>query len=397
MTATKKAKVPAKKPTASYKTDYKKHKKWPTLYKKASTGKDVEWNIHVDRINDCGGAVIVVTHGQVGGKMQTATQNVATGKNIGRANETTPFQQAVSEAEAKWLKQKDKGYAETVGGANMTLKPMLALKYEDEKDKVTFPAFLQPKLDGYRCLAHKETNTLVRLISRQGKEFGHWLNHIREELLRIMSVGETLDGELYVHGVPFQTVGSWIKKECPESKHVQYHIYDIVMVDAAFFQRTRTLLDRFFHFHGPEGTLKQVETRMVLSHEGVEAAHAEFVAAGYEGVMLRTDLCPYKQGYRSHNLLKVKAWADAEFEIVAVRAGKGKMENQAIFTCKMAESGAVFDVKPKGRDALREEYLKHPEKCLGKMLTVKYFALTDEEPKVPRFPSGVSIRDYDIQ
>ena len=31
------------------------------------------------------------------------------------------------------------------------MKPMLAHKLEDKKDKVYFPGYVQPKLDGVRC------------------------------------------------------------------------------------------------------------------------------------------------------------------------------------------------------------------------------------------------------
>lgn len=385
-------------------------KTWPTLYKSSSKSKEQQWDITVVPavIGEVSPGIvgipadIIVRHGQVGGKIQESKVHIDKGKNLGKANETTPYQQACSEAASKFLKQKDKGYSEERGGGSMERKPMLAHKYEDCKDKVVFPAYIQPKLDGMRCIAHRETPTLVTLTSRLGKEFGHWLNHIRDALGKLMEVGETWDGELYVHGMPFQTLSSLVKKEQPDTKKIQYHVYDKV-TDDVFADRSFAIalaLD-------PEGTeaaepwkpvdpcLVKVPTLSVKDHTEVEFYHEHFVSRGYEGAILRVGDCTYKQGYRSRELLKVKAWQDGEFRIVGVKAGIGKMANQGIFVCEMPDKSATFDVKPTGRDSLRETYLREKDKYIGKMYTVKYFSMTDSEKPVPRFPSGIAVRDYE--
>jgi hypothetical protein len=186
------------------------HYVWPTLYKTASKGKEQQWDICVVPLHGERGD-IVVEHGQVGGKIQVAIVTVEKGKNLGKKNATTGKEQAVLEAQAKWLKQQDKGYSVERGGGSMELKPMLAHKYEDVKD-IVFPAHIQPKLDGCRCLAYRESEDVVRLISRQGKDFGKWLGHIREALKHMMKVGDVFDGELYVHGTS--------RRSCPGSKRI---------------------------------------------------------------------------------------------------------------------------------------------------------------------------------
>lgn len=369
-------------------------KNWPKLYKKSSKDKEQQWDIKVVPVSgepgkpDC--ADIVVNHGQVDGKIQTSTVHVTQGKNLGKANATTPYTQAWSEAEAKWLKQKDKGYSEERGGGSMELKPMLAHKYEDCKDKVTFPAYLQPKLDGVRCLAHRESETKVRLISRQGKDFGTSLDHIRDTLLNILDVGETWDGELYVHGMTFQKLISLVKKDQPDSKKLEYHVYDKIS-DERFSFRNSHLVENIPYEHP---TIKFVWTAILYSHVAVESAHEKFVSEGYEGVMLRVGDCTYKQGYRSRELLKVKSFKDGEFKILDIVPGIGKMEDQGIFVCEMPD-GTRFNCKPKGRDELRQDYLANKDKYIGKMLIVSYFEMTDSEHPVPRFPSGIAVRDYE--
>jgi predicted DNA-binding WGR domain protein len=79
-------------------------KTFPTLYKKTITGADQFWSIETED------NTILTCWGQVGGKEQTATETIAAGKNIGRANETTPEEQAQIEAQGQqeeepWLRR----------------------------------------------------------------------------------------------------------------------------------------------------------------------------------------------------------------------------------------------------------------------------------------------------
>lgn len=380
-------------------------KKFPVLYKTASDGKEQQWEIKVVPVYSVGDvaagteqpvAEIVTTHGQVGGKMQTATVRVEKGKNLNKANATTAWQQGQLEAEAKWKKQLDKGYSESRGGASMDLKPMLAQKYEDRKDKVDFAnAFVQPKLDGVRALAIRKGDN-ISLLSRQGKEHVG-LAHIRTSLLAVMPDGAIWDGELYHHDIEFQKIISLVKKEQTESARVQYHVYDSVG-DEGFELRNHavaTALD-------PEGTessgtkpnpcLVLVPTLRVRSHDEVFAAHAEHVAAGYEGAMLRWGTNGYKSGYRSEHLLKIKSWTDGEFEIVDVVPGVGKEADKGTFVCKTAQ-GTLFNCRPEGSDSVRAEYLANKANYISKQLKVKYFDLTTSEAPVPRFPVGLAVRD----
>jgi DNA ligase-1 len=369
------------------------HYVWPALYKTASKGKEQQWDICVVPLHGERGD-IVVEHGQVGGKIQVAIVTVEKGKNLGKKNATTGKEQAVLEAQAKWLKQQDKGYSVERGGGSMELKPMLAHKYEDVKD-IVFPAHIQPKLDGCRCLAYRESEDVVRLISRQGKDFGKWLGHIREALKHMMKVGDVFDGELYVHGVNFQTVLSWIKKDQPDTSKLEYHVYDRVSADG-FLDR---MLQTFPRIAGgslaSETTcIRTVDTDSVNSREEVQAKHEEYVAAGYEGAILRLGDCKYTQGYRSRQLLKVKSFMDAEFKCVDVVDGVGKCAGQGIYVLE-TDKGACFNAKPKGRDEVRFDLFTNKADYIGKMVTVTFFEWTTSETPIPRFPIAIGVRDYE--
>jgi DNA ligase 1 len=369
---------------------------FPMLYKESSIGKIQRWVISVEEQPD-GTANYVTRYGQVDGKQQETTVKVTTGKNIGKANETTPYQQAFSEAGAKWLKQKDKGYSESLRDASLfdpiIRRPMLAHDYQKYGHKVKYPCFVQPKLDGVRCIAYgdygKDGNFHVILLSRQGKQFD--IPHLKATLASILEKNPelVLDGELYAHGHTFQEIISWVKRTQSDTEKIKYHVYDNI----APFSFAKRIEDVHEFIEGVPH-LVAVPTRVINKEEEIVEKHDEFKAKGFEGIMVRHGDCHYKEGYRSQELLKMKTFCDSEFKIIGAKEGVGKCEGQCIFTCETA-LGTPFDVKIMGTDAYRQKLWAHRDDYIGQMLTVKYFEMTDGEASVPRFPVGVGIRDFE--
>jgi DNA ligase-1 len=112
---------------------------------------------------------------------------------------------------------------------------------------------------------------------------------------------------------------------------------------------------------------------------------------GYEGAMIRNTLSLY-ENKRSYGLQKIKEFDDAEFEIIGVEAGRGRMSECAIFVCK-TKKGDEFNCKMEGSlDALKV-FLQKPKSVIGKVLTVRYQGMTSGD--VPRFPIGVTVRNYE--
>jgi DNA ligase-1 len=365
-------------------------KQFPTLYKFASSGKVQQWTISAGQYQ-VGGAFYSTEYGQQGGSLQETTVDITEGKNVGKKNETSPYQQALSEAESKWKKKQDKGYSPNAPQQLKVTSPMLAKSYDKEKKKVKFPCIYQPKLDGMRCIAAK-VNGIVNMFSRGGKPIDT-LPHINSLLEELMDDGEILDGELYTHGVAFQKVISWIKRNQPDSVKVQYNVYDMINSDAypKRFKRICRLIGK-----KGKGIIRTVYTDVVNSHAEIAAAHKEQCARGFEGIMLRLGKCEYKIGRRSSDLLKVKKFFDEEFEIIGAFENIGKQKGQCTFTC-VTKTGATFNVKPMGTSQEREQYWTDWQSgsLKGNMLTVRFFEWTTSTPKVPRFPIGVTIRDYE--
>ena len=390
---------------------------FPILHGEATTGKTKVWSIRVIENEGCG--IIETIHGYLGGLMQTNQKTITTGKNIGKKNATTAFQQAVSESKSAWIKKKEMGYSELVTEKNSndvsgvvvstteeplentlmgkciddTLPfPMLAHEYTKRGKTDIFKkgCYVQPKLDGTRCLGVVGKG----LFSRNRKIYSH-LEHIRAELNKL-PVGIILDGELYSDKMTFQEVVGLVKLEnlkkgdAERQRHIKYHIYD-VMNDKPYQERYTNLENIFRNNYFQHLVL--VSTITCDSEEKMKEQHAAYVEAGYEGIMLRARFGMYKNA-RSVDLLKYKEFFDDEYEIIGYEQGIGLEAGCIIWICKTPE-GRSFSCRPRGTREGRQELFLRGKEYIGKMLTVRYQELTSSEHKVPRFPVGISVRDYE--
>jgi DNA ligase-1 len=331
--------------------------------------------------------VIERRYGVHGGALTTSTKPISVGKNIGRSNETTPFEQACKEAQALFKKQIESGYSEFPEnvGSNGPALPMLAHNYEKHSHKITFPAFVQPKLDGVRMLCGLVDGT-VQTLSRTGKPFGSKaLNGIVQELQTLLVPGVWLDGELYSDSLTFEEIVSACRKE-DSNLNIEYHVYDM------FSNQKESFLKRFDNLCLLKFCqIKRVPTFTVDSHEQVCEFHDRFVKEGYEGIMIRNRNSLYNHK-RSYDLQKFKNFQDEEFVIVDIKEATGNDAGTAIIQCK-TEQGDTFWVRPRGTREYRAEMLKQKDLLIYRLLTVRFQNMTDKG--IPRFPVGIIVRDYE--
>ena len=392
---------------------------FPTLSNTAKSGKSQYWTIRVTQ-NAEGHGVISTKYGFVGGAEQTGEKIVSEGKNVGKKNETSPFQQAVSEARATWNKKLTGGYAqEAVGGSGSGAGaspsvaadagiaadrsavidvdiplPMLAEKFQQRGKAIVFPCFIQPKFDGTRTVGLCGIPSgKPCLYSRNRKTYPH-LEHI-QAVLRKLPSGLILDGEVFTKALPFQEIVGLVKKKTlldedkPKHALLEFHVYDIVDTTKTCEERLAILSGLF---KGLEGTvLKLCPTEELASKEGLKAKHDEYVAAGFEGIMLRNKKGLYI-GKRSAELQKYKEMMDDEYKIVGFYEGEGEEAGAVVWECVTPE-GRTFRCRPKGTHEERRVLFKNGASCIGKMLTVTYQELTTDG--IPRFPIGTVIRDYE--
>ena len=408
-----------------------------------------------------------ITHGYINGKQQIAYRDYNTGKNIGRSNETTPLAQCISETQRKWTDKKEKeaysdtkpadcgeGYGDisgndyydddeddSVASAAFTVGPflpMLAQTFNPDnaiiaaattgaavaskrKKVITFPCYVQPKLDGLRCVSyatHGGGSGGVALQSRTGALFTG-LPAIAAALRPYLSQHPNIviDGELYTDQMPFEELTGLIKKkkitdddvEC--LKKVKYHVYDIydrALPDMPYSERMGVLAAAVRRCGCVANDAGVSAARMLRSDTEAAAVvvlvrtekvavlsdfrrlFAEFVEAGYEGIMLRNAAGVYCANYRSNDLQKYKEFMEEEYRIIGFTQGEGRDAGAVIWVCETAD-GKVFSVRPRGTMEQRRAWFNDGESYIGKNVTVIFQELTEEGK--PRFPVGKAVRD----
>ena len=268
--------------------------------------------------------------------------------------------------------------------------PMLAYDYKKKSDKVIFPCFIQPKLDGVRALGIGN-----ELFSRNGNIFPT-LEHIKKELENNKE-NLILDGELYTDDIHFEKIVGLVKKNNKSKEEeidflkIFFNIFDYVDENLTFEKRLIKLTEFFSKYNFKY--LKLVKTEICYKKELIEKYLDNYINEGYEGIIIRNSQGKYEENIRSNNLLKLKRFIDEEFEIINYTTpSEGKEIGCVIWECKTKE-GKKFSVRPEGNYNERKKLYKEGKKYIGKMLTVRYQELTND--KVPRFPVGVCIRDYE--
>jgi DNA ligase 1 len=279
------------------------------------------------------------------------------------------------------------------------IKPMLAYKVGKKEVDWSEKVFIQPKLDGVRCVISKDG-----AYSRTGKE---WLNihHITAKLEPFFETypDVILDGELYNHDLKndFEKIISLVRKTKPtegdrveSAGYVQFHCYDYIpgpaLRRAKFSSRIKWLYAEL-----PESyCVKFTSTYLVNKYEEALNMHQDaFLANGYEGSILRLDK-PY-ECKRSYNLQKFKDFHDTEATIVGYVPGKGKFtgligkflmrdDNGIEFGCPIGKGYNFQD---------RRDILENVHDYIGKQATFTYFERTKANSY--RHPLYKTLRNYE--
>jgi DNA ligase-1 len=343
-----------------------------------------------------------------------ATQHwsVSKAKNIGKKNETTPEWQAILDAKAKINKKLKAEYFETQGEAIETayVSPMLAYSSDLYIDEITYTegeVFVQPKLDGMRCIKDKGS-----MKSRKNRD----IETLPDIAALLPESNIVLDGELYSHGASFQEVMKMVKKVGPETHKIKYHVYDTIS-DKPFVVRFGELLELVKEM-GPNSPIRIVPTFPVSSREEIDMCHAKFLEAGYEGTMIRWGNESYEIDKRSKHLLKHKDFKDMACTIVDVvpsekrpdlgvvhcrlnekkwlhKSGTGTILRVSDTEMEVKNGEVVFDYPEFGcgmkfSHEEREDILANKYEYIGQTAEIRYFEETDDG--IPRFPVCVGFR-----
>jgi len=367
----------------------------PIIFKRTETGSIQQLELIVKN-----NTFYTVT-GKVGGKLITSIPTVVEGKNIGRSNETSPVEQAIKEAQAKWDKKVEKGYStniKKIDTCRTYFEPMLAHKYNDYKDNIKFPVLVSPKIDGCRMVAQKNG-----LWTRNGKPYVS-CPHIIELLKPIFDIHPTwvIDGEVYSHDNNFEKIISLVKRTKPTITDLKdsEDMVKLWIFDGLTEYKTMGFWTRFDKIKNEIKNLIPdykkhivfVENEIANSHEEVVKAHDKYVSQGYEGVMIRVADSEY-ENKRSKHLLKLKAFLDDEYEIIDIIEGKGNRSGMAGNLELKMPNGKTFSAGIRGGEDYYKELLKNKNKLIGKNTTIRYQNLSEDG--IPRFPIAINIAPID--
>lgn len=420
-------------------------KQFDILYARNSNNTINAWSISVEPLENMK-ALIHIAEGQLEGKETNTTRAVNKGKNIGKMNETTAYEQACKEAQSRWEKKKKQGYKslkdlniniesyeEEKSGDVLTLnnaiesslplnrtdannlsKPMKAQPYfkEDGSVRIKFPCFGQSKLNGFRVMARWEKvkenvgtllETEVEKVVFRSKEGLRYdiLEHIEKEFTKEMfstinikgeQIEIVFDGEMYIPNEILSEISSAVRKRNNKTEKLKFYIFDIAISEVnqksrlQFLDEFRTLL-----INNSCKNILTVNSIKINSNEEAQEFTDTCIKQGYEGAIFRDINAEYQFGKRPQTMVKLKRFQDKEFKIVDVVGGDNSPE-LGVFIC-VQEQGLKFKVTPEGSQDIKKEYLSNKTKYIGKKLTVRFFERTKDN--LPFHAVGTTIRDYE--
>lgn len=336
-----------------------------TLYKQGASHIQ-EWSISMS------GETIYIEHGVLHGKKQIKTETVPRGK-AGRSM----HQQITSRVNSRINKQKLQGYKDTIeeakeGPSNALglIQPMLAQPLNKVKVDIS-EAWVQYKYDGNRCLITKQNGQNIA-YSRRGKvidTIGHITDAIR------LQEGETIDGELYAHGATLQEIVSWVRKDQPGTRRVQFHAYDYV----SNIPYSRRLLQLRSLTLGSSSQV--VPTKHMSQIKSLDTHFNEARELGYEGLILRIGNAGYEMNKRSKSLLKVKKFLDAEFKVYDIQMSEKEVP---VVDC------GHFKVTAPGSFEEKQRIFENKDDYIGQWLTVEFSGYTADG--IPFHPVALRFR-----
>lgn len=302
--------------------------------------------------------------------------------------------------------------------------------------------YVTPKLDGIRCIAAFDPSAGDICYSSRNGACLECCDHLSAALMPLFARDPTLvlDGELYTPELPFEDISGAVRRTRKHAtaetlatqRLLRYFAFDVMYakdlhngrtaasakVSGAPFGRrlevlrglipqdgcsrpwdvTKKLPQPLFHVPAESFVASKGAANVA---QAVDLALKKWMDKGFEGVMVRRDAFPYEFGTRSLGLLKYKRFEEAEFTILDVLEGKGRLKGRAGgIVCALTPLGkasttpsraaGTFVATPKAGLEQRALLLKRKKELIGKALTVQFQEYSRDG--VPRFPIAKGVR-----
>ena len=406
----------------------------------------IDWDVLIDNtvpvkqeyltgtdIPDESSVQVWVETGVITGKSTRHSPSYPKIKNEGKSNERNLLEQGLVEARTLYLKKIENGFSLKKSFKISTKKhmkyfPMLVRKYQDEKKHLHYPLYIQPKLDGARCIAYlnispddNPTIENVIMYTRQKKDYIGF-DEIKKELLNPLidmydyknKESIYIDGELYKHGLDLQTISGAVRNpkrsEIKKYQGIQFWIFDIFypsVLSLTFNERLEYLCDLFELIDIKKSkNLIQVKTDKVENETELDKLYKEYLAKKYEGIILRNSDSLYLTHHTKNNMsirskfvLKRKMTYDAEFEVIDFTQGtNGRDKGAIIWILKTHDTDKIFHATPKNI-TYSERYKLYKDatnnfckKYKGRMMIIEYEDLSKD--KVPLRAKSIGFREH---
>ncbi|NOQ64239.1 MAG: DNA ligase [Methyloprofundus sp.] len=249
---------------------------------------------------------------------------------------------------------------------------MLAKVFQPEIQVVDY--WVSEKLDGVRARWNGR-----QLISRGGKVLSAptWFTQ--------GFPNQVLDGELWIAREQYQQTMSVISRKQAHAgwKGVKFMIFDLPNMPADFSARVSAM--RQLVIDTRSDYLQMITQFQIASNTELMQRLKAVIEQGGEGLMLHHKAGLYQSG-RSHDLLKLKQFSDAEATVISYRAGKGQFVGKMGAIKVQTLAGKVFFI---GSGFTHQEREKPP--AVGSVVTFRYQGFTDRG--IPRFAVFIRVRD----
>ena len=241
------------------------------LYKTTRTGKIQQWTIWVEEKGESGYPEVWIEHGLQDGKKQSTNDVIKEGVNIGKANETTPLEQAKLTAERKTTKQKEEGYKETIEEAQgqqsisfterfpkefCFYKPKNSIEQKkiDKLEKAN-RLIITEKEDGQMYIVRKSKTFGVEIYSRrmelETEKFPHLVSLFDKLPWGVILLGEMILTGYDNHIIAYKNVGRICRSDPEEAIRKQatlgktsYRVFDVAFWDHENWLISKSYKDR---------------------------------------------------------------------------------------------------------------------------------------------------------
>lgn len=270
----------------------------------------------------------------------------------------------------------------------------LCYPFEEKRLKKWQPPWIiQPKLDGERCRAKwsEHTKSWELLSSEQNIIIS--VPHINQTL-KLLDIPRDLelDGELYVHGLPFEEIHSLVGRSVnlhPNFESVEYWIFDLVDEEKPQVRRSVMLQELGLSFIPP---IIYVPTTVVNNEKSLFREYENYLEQDYEGMIVRHTDAPYVRR-RSTWVMKFKPKKIDIYPIIGYKEEIDKNGNpkNSLGALICSTDGNEFSVGSGLTYNERQSYWRDRDNLIGKMCEVAYQHTFDGG--VPRFGTFKRIID----